>query len=140
MNIFSRRGRDAETDADPLAGGVFEGLFDWMGSPEGSLFEQIRDVTWADLEAVTLDPEARTLTWPDGAVLGIGESAQRIFDDIEPGQGFTREAIEAEIVAWLEMGYAPTEPLTPAQQTVMERRINAWIKAHWKERRRRSRG
>lgn len=106
-----------------------DGLFDFMASPEGILFEQIRELTWEMLEPVIVDTATQQLLWDDGQALSIEESAQRINETVEPGQGVTQELIESEIIGWLEMGHVP-EDYTDSQLEKHERKVAAWIKDH----------
>lgn len=106
-----------------------DGLFDFMASPEGILFEQIRELTWEMLESVTVDITSRKLLWNDLQALSIEQSAQRINETVEPGQGVTQELIESEIIGWLEMGHVP-EGYTDAQLEKHERKVATWIKDH----------
>ena len=103
-----------------------EGLFDWMASPEGILFEQIRELVWQMLEPVTLDMNKRELLWEDGQALSIEQSAQRINETVEPGQGVTQELIESEIIGWLEMVHVP-EGHTDAQLEKHELKVATWV-------------
>jgi hypothetical protein len=104
-----------------------EGLFDWMASPEGILFEQIRELAWQMLEPVTVDTNKRELLWEDGQALNIEQSAQRINETVEPGQGVTGELIESEIIGWLEMAHVP-DGYTDAQLEEHELKVATWVK------------
>ena len=84
-----------------------DGFLDWMCTPERILINQIREVTWEMMELSTVDPENQQILWEEGQRLGITQSAERIYETIEPGQSVTIEYIEREVIGWLEMEYEP---------------------------------
>lgn len=101
-------------------------MFGFMQSPEGILFEQIRELTWEMLEQAKVDSHAQQIIWEDGQRRDIRQSAQLILDSIETGQGVTKDLVEDEIVGWLEMGYVP-EGFTDKQLAEHEQRVAVWI-------------
>ena len=104
-----------------------DGFLDWMRSPEGILIDQIREVTWEMMELTTVDAKNQQILWEEGQRLGITQSAERIYETIEPGQGVTIEHIEREVIGWLEMEYEP-ENNSPADIKKYERAVSRWIK------------
>ena len=97
-----------------------------MRSPEGILIDQIREVTWEMMELTTVAAKNQQILWEEGQQLGITQSAVRIYETIEPGQGVTIEHIEREVIGWLEMEYEP-ENNSPADIKKYERAVSRWI-------------
>jgi len=131
MNIFPTRSTDIDEEAP--GNGPLDDLFEWAASPEGILLERTQRLVEEHLDQVEVDEHGQRLVWADEAALDIEQSAQRILEGTEPGEGFTLDGIQEEIVGWLEQGYVP-EGLDEAQSEQMERRIERWIRAYRKRR------
>ena len=96
---------------------------DWMRSPEEILIDLIREVTWEMMELTTVDTKNQQILWEGGRRLGITQSAERICETIESGQGVTIEHIEREVIRWLEMEYEPENNL-PSDKKSMNGRYH----------------
>ena len=81
-----------------------DGLFEYMDSPRAQLSGEVREVVWQLLEKVDVDATHRKLIWENGKRLSIDESVQRIHADYPE---FPVELIEARLISWLEMEFAP---------------------------------
>ena len=100
-----------------------EGLMEHMSSPRGQLSDEVREVTWQILEEVDVDAVDRKLIWDDGKRLSIDESVQRIHRE------YPVDLIEARLVAWLEMEFAP-EAWTQDQMDELDRLTEEWVDDH----------
>ena len=103
-----------------------EGLMEHMSSPRGQLSDEVREVTWQILEEVDVDAVDRKLIWGDGKRLSIDESVQRIHREYPE---YPVDLIEARLVAWLEMEFAP-EAWTQDQMDELDRLTEAWVDEH----------
>jgi hypothetical protein len=106
------------------------GFFEWMGSPDGQLCDEVTQAVWQRLKTVDVDAANRKLLWEDGSLLGIEESVQRL--NLEYPQ-FPLEPIESSLTSWLEMEFSP-ESYSQEQLDELDRLTAAWVKDH--ERRR----
>ena len=98
-------------------------LFEPMRSPEGDLYSEVRESLWPLLETLHVDPKKRKIIWLDGKRLDLVESVQNIHCAYP---AFPRELIEARLISWLEMEYAP-ESYSPEQLDELDRLIERWI-------------
>ncbi len=103
-----------------------EGLMEYMNSPRGQLSDEVREVTWQILEEVDVDAADRKLIWDDGKRLSIDESVQRIHREYPE---YPVDLIEARLVAWLEMEFAP-EAWTQDQMDELDRLTEEWVDDH----------
>ncbi len=103
-----------------------EGLMEYMSSPRGQLSDEVREVTWQILEEVDVDAADRKLIWDDGKRLSIDESVQRIHREYPE---YPVDLIEARLVAWLEMEFAP-EAWTQDQMDELDRLTEEWVDDH----------
>jgi len=108
-----------------------EGLFEYMNSPRGQLSDEVREVTWQILGKVDVDATNRKLIWDDGKRLSIDESVQRIQCEYAE---FPVDLIEARLIAWLEMEFAP-EAWTQQQLDELDRLTEEWVNDHNSQRR-----
>jgi hypothetical protein len=83
-----------------------DGFSEWMGSAEGELSEETLDAVWGLLETADVDAKQRKIIWEDGKRLSISKSVQRIHAD---HPDFPPELIEAHVIGWLEMEFAPPD-------------------------------
>ena len=74
---------------------ILENMLEWMGSPEGELDGEVRDVVWMLLEKADVDARKRKIIWDDGQRLSITEAAQRIHADCP---NFPLELIGAHVI------------------------------------------
>lgn len=103
-----------------------DGLFEWMGSLEGQLADDVREFTWQSLQNVTVDACDRKLIWDDGKRLSIDQSVRRIHADYPQ---FPVDMIEDKLIAWLDMVFAP-ESYSREQLDELDRLTEAWIADH----------
>lgn len=116
----------------PLEDNPFvDGLVEWMGSSEGQLSIQARDLTFAALEDAGLDAKGRKIVWRDGQRLSIEETAERIHAE---NPDVPRDQIEQRVVGWLE-NCAP-EGYSEAQLEKLDRLIERWIDVYSRSARR----
>ena len=76
----------------------------------------------AILDEINVDIDRRIFSWPDGSKLSILDSAKRIHDQT----GIALSHIKSNMIAWLEVGYAP-EGLNEDQMEMFENKIDDWI-------------
>jgi hypothetical protein len=112
---------------NPLA----DEFLDWMDSPDGELSMEVMDAVSALLENVDVDAQDRKLIWKDGKRLSIDGSVQRIHADYPR---FPAELIEENVIAWLEMEYAP-EHYSQQQLDELDRLTEKWVDDHERGRR-----
>jgi hypothetical protein len=103
-----------------------EGLMEYMSSPRGQLSDEVREVTWQILEEVDVDAANRKLIWDDGKRLSIDESVQRIHREYPE---YPVDLIEARLVAWLEMEFAP-EAWIQDKMDELDRLTEEWVDEH----------
>jgi hypothetical protein len=103
-----------------------EGLMEYMSSPRGQLSDEVREVTWQILEEVDVDAADRKLIWDDGKRLSIDESVQRIHREYPE---YPVDLIEARLVAWLEMEFAP-EAWIQDKMDELDRLTEEWVDEH----------
>ena len=103
-----------------------EGMFEYMNSPRGQLSDEVREVTWQILEEVDVDAVDRKLIWDDGKRLSIDESIQRIHREYPE---YPVDLIEARLIAWLEMEFAP-EAWTQEQLDELDQLTEEWVNDH----------
>ena len=104
-----------------------DGLFEYMDSPRGQLFDEVREVVWQLLEKVDVDATHRKLIWEDERRLSIEESVQRIHGDY---QEYPVKLIEARLISWLEMEFAP-ETYSQEQLDELDRLTEKWVNDHY---------
>ncbi|MBA2678928.1 MAG: hypothetical protein H0U76_11115 [Ktedonobacteraceae bacterium] len=109
----------------------FDGLLEWMASPDGELSIDTMDTVFALLENVDLDAQDRKLIWADGSRLSIDKSVQRIHADYPE---LPAGLIEEKVISWIEMGYAP-EHYSEQQLDELDRLTELWIDDHARGRR-----
>ena len=80
------------------------GFFEWMGSPDGQLCDEITQAIWQRLKTVDVDAANRKLLWEDGSLLGIEESVQRL--NLEYPQ-FPLESIESPLPRGSKWSFPP---------------------------------
>ena len=71
-----------------------DGILVWIRSTEEILIDQIRKVTWEVMELTTVDTKNQQTLWEEGQRPGITQSAERIYETIELGQGVIIEHLE----------------------------------------------
>ena len=103
-----------------------DGFSEWMGSAEGELSGEVLDAVWMLLETADVDAKKRQIIWEDGKRLSIPESVQRIHAD---HPDFPPELIEAHVIGWLEMEFAPPD-YSEAQLDELDRLTEKWIDDH----------
>ena len=103
-----------------------DGFSEWMGSAEGGLSGEVLDAVWMLLETADVDAKKRQIIWEDGKRLSIPESVQRIHAD---HPDFPPELIEAHVIGWLEMEFAPPD-YSEAQLDELDRLTEKWIDDH----------
>jgi len=106
-----------------------DALFDQVHSPEGALYNEVRETLWPLLETLHVDAKQRKLIWPDGKRLELDESVQNIHTNYPQ---FPRELIESRLISWLEMDYAP-ESYSPEQLDELDRLTERWIDDQYPE-------
>jgi hypothetical protein len=106
-----------------------DGLFEYMDSPRGQLSDVVREVVWQLLEKVDVDATHRKLIWEDERRLSIEESVQRIHGDY---QEYPVELIEARLISWLEMEFAP-ETYSQEQLDELDRLTEKWVNDHYQQ-------
>src|ERR1700681_1256204 len=77
-DIMGKQRREQPHDSIFANNPFLDGLFDWMGSPEGQQSIEVRDVLWNLLEDVQLDAKQRKLIWPDAESLDLKQSIQHV--------------------------------------------------------------
>ena len=104
-----------------------DGLFEYMDSPRAQLSGEVREVVWQLLEKVDVDATHRKLIWENGKRLSIDESVQRIHADYPE---FPVELIEARLISWLEMEFAPNT-WSQEQLDELDRLTEKWVNDHY---------
>ena len=104
----------------------FDGLFDYMDSPEGELSGEVGDTVSSVLKHADVDTDNRRIVWEDSQRLSIVESAQRIHADYPD---YPLDVIDRHVVMWLECDYNPPT-YTPEQFDELDRLTAAWIEDH----------
>ena len=111
----------------PFADNPFlDGFSQWMGSAEGALSGEVLDAVWMLLETADVDAKKRKIIWQDGNRLSIPESVQRIHAD---HPDFPPELIEAHVIGWLEMEFAPPD-YSAARLEELDRLTEKWVDDH----------
>ena len=114
-------------DKHPFEDNPFlDDMLEWMGSAEGELDGEVRDVVGMLLEKADVDAKKRKIIWKDGQRLSITECAQRIHADCPD---FPLELIEAHVIGWLEMEFAPST-YSEKQLDGLDRLTEKWIDDH----------
>lgn len=114
-------------DKHPFEDNPFiEGLFDWMSSPEGQLYDEISETVSFALEKADVDAKKRKIIWEDGTRLSLTESAQRIYAE---HPDFPLDQIEESVISWLEGGFAP-DTYSEKQLEELDRLTEKWIDDH----------
>ena len=119
---MSKKREESLFDNNPF----IEGLMEYMSSPRGQLSDEVREVTWQILEEVDVDAADRKLIWGDGNRLSIDESVQRIHREYPE---YPVDLIEARLVAWLEMEFAP-EAWIQDKMDELDRLTEEWVDEH----------
>ena len=116
-----------QQDKHPFEDNPFlDDFSEWMGSAEGELSGEVLDAVWMLLETADVDANQRKIIWEDGKRLSIPESVQRIHAD---HPDFPPELIEAHVIGWLEMEFAPPD-YSEEQLDELGRLTEKWIDEH----------
>ena len=115
---------------DFVAHSPLGGFFEWMGSPEAELCEEVTFAVWGRLRSVSVDAEGRNLLWEDGSTLGLGESVQRLHHEY---QEYPLDLVESSLTSWLEMEYVP-EDYSEEQIDDLDRLTAAWLEDYQRRR------
>ena len=103
-----------------------EDFDDSMGYYGDTHSSEVLDVVWMLLENADVDAKNRKIIWEDGTRLSITESVQRIHADYP---NFPLEPIEAHLIGWLEMEFAPSS-YSQEQLDELDRLTEKWIDDH----------
>src|SRR5881396_3542133 len=96
-DIMGKQRREQPQDSIFANNPFFDGLFDWMDSPEGQQSIEVRDVLWNWLEDVQIDAKQRKLIWPDAERLDLEQSIQRVQKKYPD---FPRNEVEEFLLDW----------------------------------------
>lgn len=102
--------------------GFLEDFLEWMDSPEGAESMDVLDYVFNALDGAQVDPFKRKINWPNGGILSINESVDRMSKD----SGLDRESIMSHLIGWLQMEYMP-EGLDEKQMERFEELIESWV-------------
>ena len=100
---------------------TLEEELDYIEKHEAEYFMMTEEIG-SILDEIDVDIDRRMFIWPDGRKLTMIESAKRIQDQT----GISLSHIKSNMIAWLEVGYAP-EGLDEDQMEIFENTIDEWI-------------
>lgn len=102
-----------------------EGFPQWMGSDEGLQSMEALQWVFDAFDGASVDTSEKRITWPDGQMLSIEQSAERI----QEKSGLDKHALLSHIIGWLQMEYVP-EGLDDKQMEMFESQINNWVEEY----------
>jgi hypothetical protein len=107
------------------SGGFGDDFSEWVGSSEGEDSMEVLDCVFNALDGARVDSFERRIIWPDGEILSIDQSVERIKKD----SGFDNQAILSHLIGWLQMEYTP-EGFDEAQMERFENQIESWVEEY----------
>lgn len=107
------------------SGGFLDDFLEWVNSSEGTKSIEILDCVSDALEGARANPTERTIIWPDGEMMSIEQSVERIRRD----SGFDGNAILVHVIGWLQMGYTP-KGLNEKQMEQFENQLECWVEQY----------
>ena len=96
---------------------------------EDCLFSEATEAVFTSLDSADIDLESRKIVWPDGEMLTVAQTVQRIHLQTE----IKLEDIENHVLGWLEVGYDPPDNLDENEMEILENKIDKWIEDYCAE-------
>lgn len=92
-------------------------------SEEDGIFSDATEAVFTALDSAGIDLESRKIIWPDGEILTVAQTVERIHLQ----SGIEMEDIENHVLGWLEVGYDPLDDLDDNEMEILENKIDKWI-------------
>jgi hypothetical protein len=99
-------------------------FWSWSDTPEGEQWIEISDKLDVLLKDVGIDPEERTLTWPDAIRLDLDQSIRRINKQYPC---FSEDNIKEFLIFWLQAPYAMWDGYSKSKMAKLERLHDRWV-------------